>query len=243
MDLRTAFWQKLFAKSAAADAENEQNIYTIHGWEVRTREFSILLDRKIKAGRFKACFCAADLGCGSAWYSRKLSSAGLRVMALDLSAEMLAAAKEKKGSEAVGFCRADCCVLPFRDHSFDLVLSVGAICIVEDPQSFLSEISRVLKPGGELIIVALNRAYSGRLLSGIFSKRRIPPDISTRGYTPFELRDELSKFMDFQELEITPLYILPRCLRPLEILLQRSSFFRLPAWRLASAFMVSGHIR
>jgi len=40
------------------------------------------------------------------------------------------------------------CTLPFRDSSFDAVVSLFALCTVPDPPVMLSEIRRVLRPGG-----------------------------------------------------------------------------------------------
>ena len=40
------------------------------------------------------------------------------------------------------------CALPFRDSSFDAVVSLFALCTVPDPPVMLSEIRRVLRPGG-----------------------------------------------------------------------------------------------
>jgi ubiquinone/menaquinone biosynthesis C-methylase UbiE len=46
----------------------------------------------------------------------------------------------------------DACALPFRDESFDAACSVGVIHMVEDPFAALSEMVRVLAPGGRLAV-------------------------------------------------------------------------------------------
>lgn len=43
--------------------------------------------------------------------------------------------------------------LPFADRSFDSVLVTYSLCSVDDPQRALAEVARVLRPGGELVLV------------------------------------------------------------------------------------------
>ncbi|MDQ2871459.1 MAG: methyltransferase domain-containing protein, partial [Acidobacteriota bacterium] len=53
-----------------------------------------------------------------------------------------------------------CCggeFLPFRDGSFDAVVSIATLEFVPDARAFLSECSRVLAPGGLLLLTAVNR--------------------------------------------------------------------------------------
>jgi SAM-dependent methyltransferase len=47
--------------------------------------------------------------------------------------------------------RGDGCVLPFRDHLFDVVVILSALEFVPDPEACLSEALRVLAPGGRVI--------------------------------------------------------------------------------------------
>jgi len=47
--------------------------------------------------------------------------------------------------------------LPFADSSFDYALSVTTICFVDDATAMLTEVYRVLKPGGELVIDFIDR--------------------------------------------------------------------------------------
>jgi ubiquinone/menaquinone biosynthesis C-methylase UbiE len=50
--------------------------------------------------------------------------------------------------------------LPFADASVDTVVSTLVLCTVEDPERTLSEIARVLRPGGQLLFVEHVRASS-----------------------------------------------------------------------------------
>jgi len=77
------------------------------------------------------------------------------VVASDLTPDMLAAAEEfirGWGVENVRFERADAEDLPFEDVSFDVVACRIAAHHFPDPESFVREVTRVLKPGGRVLL-------------------------------------------------------------------------------------------
>src|SRR4051812_9515358 len=65
-----------------------------------------------------------------------------------------------QGAEIVG---APAERLPFSDHSVDTVVATLVLCTVDDPQSALREIARVLRPGGTLLFLEHVRARTPRL--------------------------------------------------------------------------------
>lgn len=101
---------------------------------------------------------ALDAGCGTGIYSLELASKGARVSAVDASSEMIERAKDKAGKAgaAIDFIKADVLKLPFPDGYFDIVLSVCALCFINEKDAALLEMKRVLRPGGRLVIGALN---------------------------------------------------------------------------------------
>ena len=74
---------------------------------------------------------------------------GCRVIGLDQSADMLAAARERNGTFN-GLVRARAEALPFPDASFDHVTFTYLLRYVDDPAATLRELARVLRPGGRL---------------------------------------------------------------------------------------------
>jgi SAM-dependent methyltransferase len=66
--------------------------------------------------------------------------------------------------------------LPFEDDSFDTVVCTLVLCTVEDPEQALSEVARVLRPGGQLLFLEHVRADDAKLarwqdrLAGIWRK-------------------------------------------------------------------------
>ncbi len=73
-----------------------------------------------------------------------------RVVGVDISRKMIEKAHGRAGKlkKHADFVQADAEMLPFRDESFDGVISTYVFCSVENPENGLKEILRVLKPGG-----------------------------------------------------------------------------------------------
>ncbi|NEK84393.1 methyltransferase domain-containing protein [Blastococcus saxobsidens] len=95
-----------------------------------------------------------EIGCGSAPCARWLRSAGADVVALDLSAGMLARAAELNRSTGitVPLLQADAGALPLADGSVDLACSAfGGLPFVADVEGALREVARVLRPGGRFV--------------------------------------------------------------------------------------------
>ena len=79
------------------------------------------------------------------------------VHGIDLSDDMLERAREKvrtRGLRQVKSLQAmDACHLSFSDSSFDAVTAQFLITLVPDPEGALGEMARVLRPGGEIVLV------------------------------------------------------------------------------------------
>ena len=95
-----------------------------------------------------------EVGCGAAQCSRWLRRAGARPIAFDLSQGQLR--EGRRISDATGIrvplVQADAGRLPFRDGSFDIACSAyGAVPFVADSATVMTEIFRVLRPGGRWV--------------------------------------------------------------------------------------------
>jgi arsenite methyltransferase len=87
------------------------------------------------------------------------------VTGIDMTPEMLAKAREaaaELGTQNVEFTEAEAEGLPFPDETFDVVISNGVIDLIPDKDAVLSEILRVLKPGGRIQVadVTIQRPVS-----------------------------------------------------------------------------------
>jgi ubiquinone/menaquinone biosynthesis C-methylase UbiE len=78
-----------------------------------------------------------------------------RVEAIEPDASMREHAHQQLPTASVPIHLQDAPVeqLPFPDHSFDTVVATLVFCSVQDPQQGLREIRRVLKPGGQLLLL------------------------------------------------------------------------------------------
>jgi ubiquinone/menaquinone biosynthesis C-methylase UbiE len=86
----------------------------------------------------------------------------VRLAGIDLSPAMLAIARQRAGElgRAVDLRQADALALPFPDASFDTVVCTFSLCAIPDDRLAVAEMSRVLRPGG-LLLLADHVAGSG----------------------------------------------------------------------------------
>ena len=95
-----------------------------------------------------------DIPCGGGVAFRGLRpEQELDYVAADLSPVMLRRARaeaDRRGIHWIEFTEADVEALPFEDSSFDLVASYTGLHCFPDPSTAIAEMTRVLRPGGEL---------------------------------------------------------------------------------------------
>ena len=99
---------------------------------------------------------ALDVGSGPGNVTASLARAagpdGL-ALGVDISEPMLARAVRNEAGPQVGFIKADAQRLPLRDDTFDAAVSTAVLQLVPDPKAALTELARVLRPGGRLAIM------------------------------------------------------------------------------------------
>lgn len=93
---------------------------------------------------------AVDTACGTGRLARRLAGRGHHVVGIDGSPEMVRQAR--RNLPGIPFALADLHDLPLADASVDLVTSALALTHVADLEPALSELARVLRPGGHAII-------------------------------------------------------------------------------------------
>jgi demethylmenaquinone methyltransferase / 2-methoxy-6-polyprenyl-1,4-benzoquinol methylase len=122
-----------------------------------------------------------DLAAGTGTSSEPFAARGAQVVPCDFSLGMLAVGKRER--PALGFTAGDGTRLPFADAAFDAVTISFGLRNVADVHQALTELHRVTRPGGKLVILetsqpvarplrAMNRVYTDRvmpLLARLFS--------------------------------------------------------------------------
>jgi ubiquinone/menaquinone biosynthesis C-methylase UbiE len=108
-----------------------------------------------------------DAGCGFGATAIVLAQALPRseVVGIDLSDPLLELAIHEAQAAGLGgrvaFEKADVREIPYDDDSFDAVINLQMLHIVEDPVAMLNEIERVLAPDGLLFMADIRRSWVG----------------------------------------------------------------------------------
>lgn len=82
------------------------------------------------------------------WYAN-----GSRVVGIDIDTAKMAGVAQRKKPHQFGASCADAQALPFQDQSFDTVVGTLVFCCIPDPALALSEIRRVMRPDGRLLLL------------------------------------------------------------------------------------------
>ena len=141
-----------------------------------------------------------EVGCGTGIYSTHWVKPSIKFYGLDISRGMLRRAATKIDSDKTLFIEGDAEHLPFRDASFDVVLSVNAIEHLEDIPMALKEMKRVCGDGGKIVLSVLNGNFSAkyrrklmqvlkRFIARIFKEGGIPKPAKTTHGDDFTHQD------------------------------------------------------
>lgn len=96
---------------------------------------------------------AVELGCGTGYVSAWMARRGASVSGIDLSERQLETARRLEAQHALGvtFVHGNAEASPFGDAAFDFAISEYGAALWCDPDRWLREASRILKPGGRLV--------------------------------------------------------------------------------------------
>ncbi|QBR93118.1 class I SAM-dependent methyltransferase [Nocardioides euryhalodurans] len=147
--LNRALWavvNERFTDAAAADMWSRPE--TVWGlFSVPERELGVL-------GEVRG-LDVAELACGTAYFSAWLARAGARTVAVDLSHEQLTTARRMQAQVGPAFplVQGDGERVPLRSGAYDLVVSEHGAAAWCDPERWLPEAARLLRPGGRLVFL------------------------------------------------------------------------------------------
>lgn len=119
-----------------------------------------------------------ELGCGTGYVSSWLARLGARPVGLDNCWEQLATARVMQRDHGLSFplVHGIAEMTPFPPASFDLVISEYGAAIWSDPQRWIPEAARLLRPGGDLVFLG----NSALLVLCTFVDNGVPADTTLR---------------------------------------------------------------
>ncbi len=145
-------------------------------WDENVGEFSTIrfFVNPVRFGYFSRVLAAVqpvaganvlDVGCGGGLLAEEFAGAGFRVTGVDPSEESIATARQHAATSGLAIeYRAGCGEhLPFDDRSFDNVACCDVLEHVDDLERVVSEIARVLRPGGLFLYDTINRTRRSRV--------------------------------------------------------------------------------
>jgi ubiquinone/menaquinone biosynthesis C-methylase UbiE len=104
------------------------------------------------------CHRALEIGCGSGAFSRRLTNSSRQVLAVDLSPQMIQAAKARAATPSnLDFQIGDAMTMEFQDQSFDCIASIATLHHLP-MNEILIKLKRALRVGGRLIVLDLFQA-------------------------------------------------------------------------------------
>jgi SAM-dependent methyltransferase len=142
-----AQWTATNAEFTDGDAESSWNNPDVMWGVFGIPEFGVLGD--------VAGLDVVELGCGTAYFSAKLARRGARVVGVDPTPAQLETARRMQAQTGIEFplVEAPGEDVPLPDASFDLAFSEYGASLWADPQKWIAEAARLLRPGGRLVFL------------------------------------------------------------------------------------------
>jgi len=151
----------------------------------------------------------AEVACGAGQGLGYLAQHAKSVLGGDISPEVLAGAQKTYGN-AMRIEVFDAAKMPVADASLDTVLLFEAIYYLPDLDAFLTEVRRVLRPGGQLLIATANRELFDFVPSpfsqAYYSLRELDEVLTRHGFSC-----EFAGFVDVAQVSLRQ-----RILRPIK---------------------------
>jgi SAM-dependent methyltransferase len=149
VEQNVAYWTQQnadYTDSAAERAWAQEDI-TWGTWETPEAQLNVLGDVN--------GLDVVELGCGTAYFSAWLARRGARVVGVDPTPAQLETARRLQHETGVEFPLVEATGedVPLPDASFDLVVSEYGASIWADPQRWIPEAARLLRPGGRLVFL------------------------------------------------------------------------------------------
>lgn len=132
-----------------------------------------------------------DIGCANGFYTHKLAKQGFNALGIDSDNEAICLAHRHRSGKRTEFMIGDAQRLPLQSASLDKVILVSVLEHIINDEQALEEITRVLKPGGCLVMSV--DSLSHETVAGDFKERHRRRYLVERYYTLPDLRRMLER--------------------------------------------------
>jgi len=185
--------------------------------------------------RFASNFCKAkevlEVACGSGQGLGYLANVAQKVVGVDIDQELLdLAQKQYAKRKNIQLYKADAEELPFEENSFDVVIIYEALYYLSEPDKFIRQAKRVLRPGGILLICSANCELSNFNPSPFshkyFSACELFNLLSRSGFSNIEIlgdckldtRSFKARVLAFIKKQAVNLHLIPKTMKGKEFL-------------------------
>lgn len=145
-----------------------------------------------------------ELGCGNGTYTECFIESASRIVATDISEEMILVTRDRfESQETVQVEKADCFNLQYQDSSFDTVFMANLLHVIPTPEVALSECFRVLKSGGKLIVVSFTlhgMSFFNKIMLKYRYMRKYGVKSSSAIIITPQLAEKMTKSLGFQAI-------------------------------------------
>jgi SAM-dependent methyltransferase len=132
------------------------SVTEIAGDEVSQEQVQRICNRYYWAGQYCKGMDILEVACGTGQGLGYLTKLARSLIAGDYSEDILEIAR-RHYENRLDLRQFDAQDMPFEDNSFDVVILFEAIYYIPDAEQFVSECSRVLRPGGKVLIATANK--------------------------------------------------------------------------------------
>jgi ubiquinone/menaquinone biosynthesis C-methylase UbiE len=176
-------WQQFFERlSRSRDA----NTSAANDYRFSIQQHYIIAGFRRLCGDLAADKQALDVGCGNGMFWKALFGSH-PVVGIDYSLGMCALARGR----GMRVYQADAMALPFSDDEFDLIYSAEVLQCVVDLPALLTELTRVCRPGGRIVVSTLNRTSLFRHAMHVVRKLIPHPGASTHAASVMRTAEEI----------------------------------------------------
>jgi ubiquinone/menaquinone biosynthesis C-methylase UbiE len=153
---RSAWWDRIYREASLEARILRRRQQVALGW---VEQLSLSHPARLRI---------LEIGCGAGATAVQLARRGHLVAALDRSPAMLQRTRNHAVTSGVGELvtpiLGDTHRLMFPTGTFDLVLALGVLSWLEDPNAAIEEMARVTRPDGQVLVTSLNSLDLARLL-------------------------------------------------------------------------------